>query len=390
MPLSSVFHTASLRDQIAALGDEFAIEGDFLRHDVINSGHINMTFRAEYASHNGKVSRYIFQRINDAVFTQPRDVMHNVEKVTRHILWKMRRVIRPHEFQTLNLYAARGGRNYLELPGAGYWRCYNCIEHTHTYDVAETPQQAYEAAQAFGAFQELLCDMNPADIHETIPYFHHTRRRFDRLMEVARQNPKGRLESCTRELEFVRAHESCVDVILDLLAQGEIPTRIVHNDTKINNVMLDEDTDLAVCVIDLDTVMPGSALYDFGDMVRTMTSPAAEDEEDLSKTFLRMPMFEAVTRGYLRSARGFITPKEADLLAFSGLLITLETGIRFLTDYLEGDVYFKTEREGHNLARARTQLKLVADMDARMEEMQACVRQIMHEHEQECPEGYEA
>ncbi len=389
MPLSKIFHTTSLKEQISALGDEFAIEGDFLRHDVINSGHINLTFRAEYVSSGGEVKRYIFQRVNDEVFKKPRDVMHNVEKVTRHIQWKTLRVIRPHEFQTLNLFPARGGRNYLELSGAGFWRCYNCIEHTHTYDVAETPQQAYEAAQAFGAFQELLCDMNPADIHETIPFFHHTRRRFDRLMKVAQQDPMERLASCKPEFDFIRAHESCVDVVLDLLDKGEIPLRIVHNDTKINNVMLDQSTDLAVCVIDLDTVMPGSVLYDFGDMVRTMTSPAAEDEEDLSKTFLRMPMFEAVTRGYLRTAGSFITLKEADLLAFAGQLITLETGIRFLTDYLEGDVYFKTEREGHNLSRARTQLKLVADMDERMAEMQACVQQVMHEHAQECPEGYE-
>ena len=166
-----------------------------------------------------------------------------------------------------------------------------------------------------------------------------------------------------------------MDVLQDLQERGELPVRIVHNDTKINNVMLDRETDKAVCVIDLDTVMPGSVLYDFGDMVRTMTSPAAEDEENLDKTFLRMPMFEAVVKGYLEASREFITPQEVSKLAFSGLLITLETGIRFLTDYLEGDVYFKTKKERHNLHRARTQLRLVESMEEQMPEMEKCVRE---------------
>lgn len=374
MPLSALFHTSSLQEQVAALGDEFAIDGEFISCETINSGHINMTFRATYRRNSGALDRYIFQRVNDAVFKRPRDVMHNVEKVTLHIHWKKLRVLKTPDCQTLNLYSARGGKKYLELPGFGFWRCYNCIERTHTLDVAESPRQAYEAACAFGTFQELLCDMNPKDIHETIPQFHHTRSRFNRLMKAASHDAFNRLDSCRNELDFIRSREKEVDTLLDLQASGSLPVRIVHNDTKINNVMLDQDTDKAVCVIDLDTVMPGSVLYDFGDMVRTMTSPAAEDEEDLDKTFMRMPMFEAVVQGYLHSARHFITPGEIALLPFSGKLITLETGIRFLTDYLEGDVYFKTKKERHNLHRARTQLKLVASMEEQMTAMQDCVR----------------
>ena len=189
-------------------------------------------------------------------------------------------------------------------------------------------------------------------------------------MEAAREDSSGRLASCRKELEFIRKREREVDLLLNLQEKGELPIRIVHNDTKINNVMLDAETDRAVCVIDLDTVMPGSVLYDFGDMVRTMTSPAAEDEEDLEKTFMRMPMFEAVVKGYLETAKDFITPLEVSLLPFSGKLITLETGIRFLTDYLEGDVYFKTEKDRHNLHRARTQLALVKSMEQQMPEME--------------------
>lgn len=185
MPLSAVFHTSSIQKQVAALSDAFAIAGEFLHCDVINSGHINMTFRATYRKPDGTTRRYIFQRVNDAVFPCPKDVMHNVEKVTNHIRWKMLRVLKTPFRQTLNLYSARGGRKYLEIPGSGFWRCYNCIENTHTFDVADHPRQAYEAARAFGAFQQLLCDMNPEDIHETIPFFHHTRRRFDHLEKAA-------------------------------------------------------------------------------------------------------------------------------------------------------------------------------------------------------------
>lgn len=380
MPLSEFFNTDSLQEQIAALGNEFAIEGEFIHCESLNSGHINATFRASYRKDDGSTDRYIFQRVNDTVFKQPRDVMHNVEKVTHHIHWKTLRVLKNDTCQTLNLYPARGGRKYLELPGHGYWRCYNCIENTHTFDVAEHPRQAYEAAHAFGTFQELLCDMNPEDIHETIPSFHNTRQRFNRLISIVEQDPCKRLSSCRQELDFILNREHHTDVLLDMEAVGALPVRIVHNDTKINNVMLDTQTNKAICVIDLDTVMPGSILYDFGDMVRTMTSPAAEDEEDLDKTHMRMEMFEAVVQGYLNAAKGFITPTELALLPFSGLLITLETGIRFLTDYLEGDVYFKTKKPQHNLHRARTQLKLVQSIEDQIHEMTACVRHEAMKH----------
>ena len=193
-------------------------------------------------------------------------------------------------------------------------------------------------------------------------------------MEVAKLDPVARLESCREELDFIRKREKDVDVLLDLQKAGRLPVRITHNDTKINNVMLDEETDQAVCVIDLDTVMPGLVLYDVGDMVRTVTTPAAEDEEDLSKVRFRISMFQSIIEGYLDAASGFLTQEEIDFLAFSGKLITLEIGIRFLTDYLEGDVYFKTSKPDHNLIRCRTQLKLVSCLEAQMEEMEKFVQ----------------
>jgi hypothetical protein len=221
-----------------------------------------------------------------------------------------------------------------------------------------------------------VSDLPASEIEETIPDFHHTRKRFERLMQVADADPHGRAGSVSEELDFVRRREADVNVVLELLAHHHIPCRITHNDTKINNVMIDAESDAAVCVIDLDTVMPGASLYDFGDLVRTATSPAAEDERDLSKVVMQMPMFEALVDGYLDAANEFLNDAEADHLAFCGKLITLETGIRFLTDFLEGDSYFKIHREGHNLDRCRTQLKLVAEIERQQPAMEKFVGKV--------------
>lgn len=360
--------------RIAEIGDLFAIEGEFVDGTEIQSGHINTTYCATYRKCDGTEDRYILQKINSNVFKDARAVMRNVEKVTRHINWKVLRRRKDSAGQTLNLYPARGGRTYIDLPDDGIWRCYNYIEGTHTYDIVENTRQAYQAGYAFGSFQDLISDMDPSDLVETIPGFHDTRKRFNRLMEVAALDPMGRLDSCREELDFIRRREKDVDLLLNLQKEGRLPIRITHNDTKINNVMLDEETDQAVCVIDLDTVMPGLVLYDVGDIIRTVTTPSAEDEEDLSKIRFRISMFQSIIEGYLDAAHGFLTQAEIDYLAFSGKLITMEVGIRFLTDYLEGDVYFKTSRPCHNLIRCRTQLKLVACLEEQMEEMEKFVQ----------------
>lgn len=255
-PLSVTTASDQLLCRIAGIGDLFAIEGEFVTGKEIPSGHINTTYKATYRKSDGTEDSYILQRINDYVFKDPKAVMRNVEKVTRHINWKVLRRLKDSAGQTLNLYPARGGRNYIDIPGDGIWRCYNYLAGTHTYDVVENTRQAYQAGFAFGSFQDLISDMNPDDIVETIPGFHHTRNRFNRLMEVAELDPQGRLSTCLPELEFIKAREQDVDRLLNLQERGVLPTRITHNDTKINNVMLDEDTDHAVCVIDLDTVMP--------------------------------------------------------------------------------------------------------------------------------------
>lgn len=367
---------SKLHQTINDIGGDFAIGGEFVLGEEIQSGHINATYRATYELPDGSRQRYILQRINDQVFKTPRAVMRNVEFVTRHINWKVLRVKKDSSGQTLNLYPARGGRFWTEGPNGGIWRCYNYIEGCHTYDVVENTRQAYQAARAFGAFQDLVSDLPAEDIEETIPNFHDTRMRYDRLMAVAEADPCGRLESVRAEYEFVRERASLAGKLLDLRDAGVIPVRVTHNDTKINNVMIDAESDEAVCVIDLDTVMPGLSLYDFGDLVRSATSPAAEDETDLSKVQMQMPMFEALVEGFLDSAGGFLNDAEVENLTFSGKLMTFEVGIRFLTDYLEGDVYFKAHRPGHNLDRARTQLKLVERIEEQEEAMQKFVRKV--------------
>lgn len=367
-----------IAERIARIGDQFAVTGDFLYGEELRNGHINTTYRACYRTEDGHEDRYILQRINDYVFKDPAQVMRNVEKVTRHITWKLLRRRRDAAGQTLNLFPARGGRNYIVLPEeGGMWRCYNNIEGTHTYDVVENTRQAYQAGFAFGSFQDLICDMNPEDIRESIPDFHNTPKRYADLLKSVEADVKGRAANCQEELALLKSWEHRFSRITDMMASGEIPTRITHNDTKINNVMLDEETDDAVCVIDLDTVMPGSVLYDFGDMVRTATCMAKEDEEDLSKVRMEMPFFESLAEGYLDAAHGFLTQKEVEFMPFAGWLITAEIGIRFLTDYLDGDLYFRTEKPEHNLIRARNQFKLAQSIDSQIISMGKYVRRLM-------------
>ncbi len=376
---TATYTTDELHARIARIGDQFAISGEFLNGEELNSGHINTTYRACYRTEDGHIDRYILQRINDYVFPDPVLVMKNVEKVTRHIRWKvMRCKCRSAVGQPLTLYPARGGRNYIHLPEeGGYWRCYNNIDGTHTYDVVENSRQAYQAGYAFGAFQELISDMNPEDIKEPIVDFHNTPKRYEALLASAERDSLGRKAECEAELTMLEQHAAELGLLVDLQGSGVLPTRITHNDTKINNVMMDSETDEAVCVIDLDTVMPGLSLYDFGDMVRTATCRASEDEEDLSKVVMQMPLFESLAEGFLDATYDFLTTKEAELLSFSGWLITTEIGIRFLTDYLDGDKYFRCEKEKHNLIRARNQFALAQSIREQLPEMERFVQRLL-------------
>ena len=247
-----------------------------------------------------------------------------------------------------------------------YWRAYRFIEGARTYDTVESAEQAFQAGKAFGRFQQMLASLPAPRLHETIPDFHNTPKRFVALEQAIAADAAGRARLAGREIEFALARKSMAGVLLD----ANLPERVTHNDTKFSNVLLDDVTGEGICVVDLDTVMPGLALYDFGDMVRTTTSPAMEDERDLSKVTMQFAMFEALVRGYLQAAGGFLTKAEKQHLAFSGKLITFEQGIRFLTDYLAGDTYYKVQREGQNLDRCRTQFKLIKSIEEQEDKME--------------------
>ncbi len=297
--------------------------------------------------------------------------MENIERVTAHLATKV--ADDPdHDRRALRLIPTRaGGVLHMDADG-NYWRAYQFIENATTYNSVQCPEQAFQAARAFGEFQRMLADLPAPRLHDTIPDFHHTPKRFAALEQAIAADVAGRAVRCRPELDFAQARKS----LTTRLVEAGLPERVTHNDTKINNVLLDDATGVGTCVIDLDTVMPGLAAYDFGDMVRTATSPAPEDEQDLSRVNMEFPLFEALARGYLSTAGGFLTPPEKESLAFAGKLITFEIGIRFLTDYLSGDTYFKVHRDGHNLDRCRAQFKLVQSIEFQEERMAELIRSI--------------
>lgn len=350
-----------LRDVCGA----FDLRGEFVIAVPFGTGHINDTFAVTY-DQGGTYVRYVVQRINTNVFRKPEQLMENFRRVTGHIEQKIRdeRVVNPAtRRKTLELVMTKAGGIFHRDAAGEVFRCYVFVENARTYDVLKEEKQAYEAASAFGRFQSDLADLD-GRLYETIPNFHNTVSRLAALERAASEDKCGRLAGVAAEIDFIRARASDCSTLLDLQAAGEIVERTTHNDTKLNNVLIDDLTGTGCCVIDLDTVMPGLPHYDFGDMVRTGTSPALEDERDLSKVTMRFPMFEGLLRGYLAGAGDFLSPLEKSLLPFSGKLITLETAIRFLTDHLEGDVYFRIHRPGHNLDRCRTQIALVASIEA--------------------------
>ena len=357
----------NLKHDVRAIAREFEIHGEYVSAAPYGSGHINDTYCVVFDQAGARV-RYIFQRINHLVFKNPVALMENVSRVTRHLGGKFagagdasRRV--------LTLIPARDGKPYCHDEAGNCWRVYLFIEQARTYDAVESPAQAFQAAQAFGLFQKMLADLPAPRLHDTIPDFHHTPKRFLALEKAITADAVNRAALAKPEIEFARCRRAMTGVLLE----ANLPERVTHNDTKFNNVMLDDATGEGICVIDLDTVMPGLVLYDFGDMVRTTTSPVKEDELDLAKVTMQFPMFEALVRGYLAAAAEFITPAEKQHLAFAGKLITFEIGLRFLSDFLAGDIYFKAHRNGHNLDRCRTQFKLVESIEQQETKMKKLV-----------------
>ena len=316
------------------------------------------------------------QRVNEYVFHDPVGVICNIDRVTNHL----RQVIAAEggdvQRGTLQLLSTRNGQPWAKDNEGGFWRVYTYVDGTILLDLPDTPELFSLSGEAFGRFQRQLSSFPAAALTESIPHFHDTPARFQQLLDALQLNASGRLAEVQPEVDFCLAREKDTHVLMDALAEGKLPLRVTHNDTKLNNVLLDAVTREAVCVVDLDTVMPGLVAYDFGDSIRFGASTAAEDEQDLSKVSLSLPMYEAFTKGFLKEAGKTLTAEEIRLLPWGAKLMTLECGMRFLADHLNGDKYFRIHRPGQNLDRARTQFALVQDMEAHWEEMAHIVQQV--------------
>lgn len=359
-----------VREKVAM---QFAMEGELKELSVFGNGHINDTLRATCELADGRTKRYIVQRMNDGIFKNPDELMENVMNVTSFLRKKIIAAGGDPDRETLNVIPTKDGRNYLTDENGDFWRCYIFIEDATSFDQVEKPEDFYNSAVAFGNFQRLLADYPAATLHETIKNFHNTVSRFADFKKAVEEDVAGRAKDVQKEIQFVLDREADCHVICDALAKGELPLRVTHNDTKLNNIMIDNRTGKGLCVIDLDTVMPGSSLYDYGDSIRFGASTGAEDEQNLDLIWCDLELFEIYTKGYVEGCGGSLTEKEIRMMPMGAKLMTLECGMRFLADHLQNDIYYKIHRENHNLDRARTQFKLVADMEAKWDEMNAIV-----------------
>lgn len=342
--------------------------------DLYGDGHINETYKAELSA-----PRFILQKINSNVFKKPEDVMENIEAVTAFLSEKIISEGGNPLRETLTIVKTYDGNTFYKTDDGEYYRMYVFIDGAKTYNVVEKPIHFYNAAKAFGRFQKLLADFPASKLHETIPDFHNTVKRFGDFETAVKEDKAGKKDTVKSEIEFALARKNDTFVITDAIKSGEVPLRVTHNDTKYNNIMIDDLTGQAVAVIDLDTVMPGSLLYDYGDSLRFGTNPVAEDEKNLDLVYCDLNLFENFSRGFIEEMKDTLTKKEIELMPFSAKLMTYECGIRFLGDYLNGDVYFKTHYPEHNLDRARTQFKLVYDMEKKEQQMKAIIRNLISE-----------
>ena len=352
---------------------EFEVDDTPETFEPCNIGHINTTLMVRC---DGQI-KYVLQKINTSIFKKPAELIENILNVTDFIKKKVLAAGGDPTREVLRLMPTRDGTFYTTDADGCVWRMYYFIIGAKTFQTAETPELFYNSALAFGKFQRMLSDFPADKLHETIPNFHNTVSRFADFKKALADDVAGRADSVREEVQFVLDHEGICSYITDRIASGEYPLRVTHNDTKLNNVMIDEKTFKAVCVIDLDTVMPGSVLYDFGDSIRFGASNADEDERDLSKVFMRLDLFEDYTRGFIAGLENSLTDAEILGLPMGAIIITFETGIRFLADHLNGDTYFAVHRENQNLDRARTQLKLVSDMEKKLPEMNEIIKKYL-------------
>ena len=361
----------SLEDAVYAFG--FGPQCSYVK--PFGEGHINETYAVYMPGPEGTdVPRYVLQRVNIHVFKNPAQVMENIFSVTEYLREVIRKEGGDLDRETLSYIKTKSGDTYFEDADGQPWRCLHYVPNSICHQTVEEPQQFYQSARSFGHFLKQLGDYPAERLYETIPRFHDTVKRFQDFSEAVRKDVKNRAGQCREEIDFALAREADCGVLMKQLQEGVLPLRVTHNDTKLNNILFDADTDQGLCIIDLDTIMPGLAANDFGDSIRFGASTAEEDEPDLSKVHFDIHLYELYVKGYLEMARDVLTPAEIDSLPWGARLMTLECGMRFLADYLQGDVYFKTAYPDHNLVRARTQFRLVKEMEEQFDSMYEILR----------------
>lgn len=352
--------------------EAFCVDGEVAAYEKYGNGHINDTFLVKCRK-GDRTIRYIMQRMNQEVFAEPEKLMANIESVTLFLKKKILERGGDPKRETLNLVPTKAGDFYYKDSIGSYWRMYDFIEDATSFEQAGSKEIFYQSAVSFGNFQSLLSSFDASGLYETIPDFHNTPVRYETFLKAVEEDVCGRAASVQREIEFYIRHKEDMALCAGKRKEGALPLRVTHNDTKLNNIMIDNSTGKGICVIDLDTVMPGLAIFDFGDSIRFGANTAVEDERDLSKVSLDLALFETYVKGYLEGCSGSLTDLEIALLPYGAKTMTMECGMRFLTDYLQGDHYFRIHREGHNLDRCRTQIVLVEDMERKWSQMQEIV-----------------
>ena len=364
-------------NEILAIFYQFAIVGKVVNVTHNKSGYINRTYKIETISERNHSHYYILQRINSNVFKDVDMLMDNFVKVTRFLTDK-RKGGDTSVCRVADVKMTRNGQSYLK-DSTGYWRVITCFDNAYSLDIPDSPDSFYNAGRAFGNFIKSMSDFDSESIGEVIPNFHNTQSRYEDLIKVINEDPRGRVSEVGEEISFVHEHKYLYDIISSKLESGAIPKRVCHNDTNLNNILFDKDTREVIAIIDLDTVMPSSPLYDFGDSMRIGTNTAKDDEKDLSKVSCDINLYEKYARGWLESCGSILTEEELNLLPYAALVITSEDGIRFLTDFINGDTYYNIYYPGQNLDRARTQFALLADMERKLPQIKEILRTIYAE-----------
>lgn len=364
----------NIENSLISVAEKFGIQGELVKSQRYTDGHINSTYLAVFEN-NTEQNKYIIQKFNTVVFKSPEKIMKNTVGVETHLKHKMMQEGEDYKRGTLNFLKTTGD-SYLYYENEQCWRIYDFVDNSYTCNIIKDKAVFEDAGRNFGLFQKRLSDYPIETLYDTIENFHNTPVRYQTFLDAVKADVVGKCSDVQKEIDFVINREQTANHVMDLHKQGLIPLRVTHNDTKLNNILFDNDTQKGICIIDLDTIMPGLSLYDFGDSIRFGANTAVEDETDLSKVSVSLELFEAYANGFLGECAEALTPDEVDNLAFSAILMTFECGMRFLTDHIQGNVYFAVKHDRHNLDRARNQFKLVESMEENLDEMKNIIKKV--------------